>query len=83
MPRQQSGGEEGSEPEGDLDEAAEVVEVLPLSLLELAVGNTVVEEGRGHTDVVGDLPLVPPFPGVVAVMASRMESSPDWVRKVG
>ena len=68
-----------SELEGGLEEAAEVVELVvavvltiatewtALTIGQIAIRTAEVVDRRSHRDVVGDLELVPPLPGVVAV----------------
>ena len=59
----------GSEPELGLDQTTEHMACLAWSC-ELAIRPAQVEDRRGHADVVGDLAVVPPFPGEVAVLGS-------------
>ena len=61
-----------SELEGGLDQAAEVVEAFAVGLLQIAQGGAEVIDSGSHADVVGDLHLVPPFPGVVAVVGANI-----------
>ena len=68
-----------SELEGGLEEATEVVELVVAVVLTiatewtaLAVGQVAIRtaevvDRRSHRNVVGDLELVPPLPGVVAI----------------
>ena len=68
-----------SELEGGLEETAEVVELVvavvltiatewtALTVGQIAIWTAEVVDRRSHRDVVGDLELVPPLPGVVAI----------------
>ena len=68
-----------SELEGGLQKTAEVVELVvavvltittewtALTVGQIAIWTTEVVDRRSHRDVVGDLELVPPLPGVVAI----------------
>ena len=70
---------QGSELEGGLQDAAEVVELVvaivstvategyAVTVGQIAIWTAEVVDRRSHRDVVGDLELVPPLPGVVAI----------------